>query len=69
MQTGTITPGQSGSGSNGNKEVLHTPQIIRTEASASAVTECHTQNTRTRERDVTNLNNEFLKEAISESQS
>ena len=28
--TGTITPDQSGPGSNGNEGVLHTPQIPRT---------------------------------------
>ena len=33
--TGTTTPDQSGSGSNGNDRVLHTSQISRTGASQS----------------------------------
>ena len=33
--TGTTTPGQGGPGSNGNKEVLHTPQISKIEDSIS----------------------------------
>ena len=32
--TGTITPDQSGPGSNGNEEALHIPQISRTGASS-----------------------------------
>ena len=35
--TGTTTPGQSGTGSNGNKRVLHSPQSSRTETRYSLV--------------------------------
>ena len=35
MLTSIITPDQSGPGSNGNEEVLHTPQISRIQVSPS----------------------------------
>ena len=40
--TDTTTPSQSGPGSNGNKEDLHTLQISRTGASPCNVVLCHT---------------------------
>ena len=42
---GTTIRGQSGPGSNDNKEILHIPQGYRTEASASYAVDCHTQDT------------------------
>ena len=33
--TGTTTPGQSGSGNNGNEGILYTHQIFRTRVSPS----------------------------------
>ena len=40
--TGTITPGQSGPGSNVNKKVLHSPLCSRTQASPSDILESYT---------------------------
>ena len=39
------TTSQSGSGSNGNKEVQHTPHISKFEVSPSDAVWCHTQDT------------------------
>ena len=40
---GTITPGQSGLGSNGYETVFHIPQSSRIEGSSSDAVYCHTQ--------------------------
>ena len=40
---GTTTPGQSGSGCNGNQRALHTPQGSKTGVLQSDVVLCYTQ--------------------------
>ena len=43
IQTDTTTLGQSEPGSNGNEDVLYTPQSYGTKASLSETVLCHTQ--------------------------
>ena len=43
--TDRTTRGQSGPGSNGNEEVCHIFQSLKTEASPSDVAQCHTHDT------------------------